>query len=43
MYYRVAIQVDHTIPYRFTLPNSMPEVLAWVKLMVRVRDGDVQL
>jgi hypothetical protein len=33
---------DHTIPYRFTLPNSMPEVLAWVKLMVRVRDGDVQ-
>jgi hypothetical protein len=33
---------DHAIPYRFTLPNSMPEVLAWVKLMVRVRDGDVQ-
>ncbi len=33
---------DHAIPYRFTLPISMPEVLAWVKLMVRVRDGDVQ-
>ena len=33
---------DHAIPYRFTLPISMPEVLAWVKLMVRVRGGDVQ-
>jgi hypothetical protein len=34
---------DHAIPYRFTLPISMPEVLAWVKLMVKVRNGDVQL
>ena len=33
---------DHAIPYRFTLPISMPQVLAWVKLMVRVQDGDVQ-
>ena len=33
---------DHAIPYRFTLPISMPEVLAWVKLMVRVQHGDVQ-
>ena len=33
---------DHAIPYRFTLPISMPQVLAWVKLMVRVQHGDVQ-
>jgi hypothetical protein len=34
---------DHDILYRFTLPISMPQVLAWVKLLVRVQDGDVQL
>jgi len=34
---------DHDITYRFTLPISMPQVLAWVKLLVRVQDGDVQL
>jgi hypothetical protein len=28
--------------YRFTLPGSMPQVLAWVKLLVRVRQGSVQ-
>jgi hypothetical protein len=30
---------DHDCPYRFTLPGSMPQVLAWVKLLVRVQDG----
>lgn len=33
---------DHDIPYRFTLPVSMPQVLAWMKLRVRVQDGDFQ-
>jgi hypothetical protein len=33
---------DHDLPYRFTLPISMPQVLAWVKLLVRVQDGALQ-
>lgn len=27
---------DHDLPYRFTLPIVMPQVLAWVKLLARV-------
>ena len=34
---------DHDCPYRFTLPLSMLQVFAWVKLLARVRRGDVQL
>ncbi|HYB01551.1 MAG TPA: hypothetical protein VED37_15140, partial [Ktedonobacteraceae bacterium] len=30
---------DHDLPYRFTRPSSMPQVLAWMKLLVRVQDG----
>jgi hypothetical protein len=33
---------DHDLPYRFTLPTSMPQVLAWVKLLARVQQGDFQ-
>jgi hypothetical protein len=33
---------DHDVPYRFTLPTVVPPVLAWVKLMVRVHNGDLQ-
>ena len=33
---------DHDCPYRFTLPGSMPQVLAWVKLLVRAQHGDFQ-
>jgi hypothetical protein len=33
---------DHDLPYRFTLPTSMPQVLAWVKLLARVQYGDLQ-
>ena len=32
---------DHDCPYRFTLPGSMPQVLAWAKLLVRVRESAV--
>jgi hypothetical protein len=33
---------DHDFPYRFTLPTSMPQVLTWLKLQVRVQQGDLQ-
>ena len=33
---------DHDQPYRFTLPTSLPQVLAWVKLLARVQQGDFQ-
>jgi hypothetical protein len=33
---------DHDLPYRFTLPTSIPQVLGWVKLLVRVQQGDFQ-
>ena len=28
---------DHDLPYRFTLPNSSPQVRAWMKLLLRVQ------
>jgi hypothetical protein len=31
---------DHDCPYCFTLPGSMPQALAWVKLLVRVQNGE---
>ncbi len=34
---------DHDLPYRFTLPTSMPQVLAWVQVLARVQQGDLQL
>ena len=33
---------DHDIAYRFMLPTSMPQVLAWAKLLVKLQDGDLQ-
>ena len=33
---------DHDLPYEFTLPTSTPRVRAWVKLLVRVRESDLQ-
>jgi hypothetical protein len=33
---------DHDLPYRFTVPSSLSQVLAWVKLLARVRSGDLQ-
>jgi hypothetical protein len=33
---------DHDLPYQFTLPTSLPQVLAWVKLLARVQQGDFQ-
>jgi len=34
---------DHDLPYRFRLPTSMPQILAWVKLLARVEHGDLQM
>jgi hypothetical protein len=33
---------DHAVPYRFALPASMPQVLAWVRLMGRVHREELQ-
>lgn len=32
---------DHDVPYKFTLPHSLPQVLAWLKLRVRISNGDL--
>jgi len=33
---------DHDLLYRFTEPSSLPEALAWMNLLVRVRNGELQ-
>jgi hypothetical protein len=33
---------DHDLPYRFSLPVSMPQLLAWVNLLTRVEHGDLR-
>jgi hypothetical protein len=33
---------DHDVPYRFALSASMPQVLAWIRLLARVQRGEVQ-
>ncbi len=33
---------DYDTAYRFTLPTSMPQVLAWMKLLARVQRGELQ-
>jgi hypothetical protein len=33
---------DHDLPYRFSLPHSVPQVLAWMTLLARVQRGEVQ-
>lgn len=32
---------DHDLPYSFSLPLSLPQVLAWMILMVRVQQGEL--
>jgi hypothetical protein len=34
---------DHDVPYHFVLPHSMPQVLAWMRLMGRLQRGEVEL
>jgi hypothetical protein len=33
---------DHNTPYQFALPISLPQLLAWLTLQVRVQQGDLQ-
>jgi hypothetical protein len=33
---------DHDMPYRFALPTSTPQLLAWTRLMSKVQAGEVQ-
>jgi hypothetical protein len=33
---------DHDVPYHFALPHSMPQVLAWTRLLARVQRGEVE-
>jgi hypothetical protein len=32
---------DHDLPYSFSLPCSLPQVLAWMTLLVRVQRGEL--
>ncbi len=34
---------DHDLPYQFMLPASLPQILAWVRLLARVQLRDFQL
>jgi hypothetical protein len=33
---------DHDLPYTFALPHALPQVRAWVKLLVKVQHGALQ-
>jgi hypothetical protein len=33
---------DHDLPFRFSLPSSLPQVFAWMTLLVRVHRGELQ-
>ena len=33
---------DHDCPYAFSLPTNMPQLLAWVKLLAKVRNGELE-
>ncbi len=33
---------DHDIPYAFTMPTSMPQILAWTKLLAKVQNGELE-
>ena len=43
---RIAVEfeegTDHDIPYKFTLPGSQPQLLAWARLLARVQRGDLE-
>jgi hypothetical protein len=33
---------DHDCPYVFALPANMPQVLAWMRLLARVHNGELE-
>ena len=38
----LATSTDHDSPYRFTLPTSLPQILAWTRLLARVQRGELE-
>jgi hypothetical protein len=34
---------DHDTPYEFAFPTTLSQLLAWTKLMVRIRSGELTL
>ncbi len=34
---------DHDMPYTFSLPISMPQTIAWTRLLVKVQRGELEL
>lgn len=32
---------DHDSPYTFTLPSTLPQILAWTQLLARVHNGEL--
>jgi len=34
---------DHDVPYSFSLPPSLPQVLAWMRLLAKVHRGELDL
>lgn len=32
---------DHDLPYSFSLPLSLPQVLAWMTLLMKVQQGEL--
>jgi hypothetical protein len=33
---------DHDLPYTFALPRSLPQTLAWIRLMAKVQRGELE-
>ncbi len=33
---------DHDVPYTFTFPYALPEILAWVQLLVKIQKDEFQ-
>jgi len=33
---------DHDIPYIFNMPTSIPQILAWAKLLAKVQNGELE-
>ena len=34
---------DHNVPYHFALPLSLPQVLAWTRLLGKLQRGEIEL
>jgi hypothetical protein len=39
--FEMGVGGDHDLPYLFTLPPSVPQLLAWLRLLMRVQRGEL--